>query len=280
MNILGYLLLLLSLGMISYYFTPLVINKIQEREEVKIKKASKELEKMFVSIPLRKLKILSLGAVLVGAFAGFIFFRFIGAAAGAFLGFSFPYFLVRFKKKKRKAMFAGQLVDAINILNGGLKAGLSFNQSLDMVISDMAAPISDEFSLVSREIRMGSSLEEALVNLDQRMDIEELRFVVAAILVAREVGGDLPSVLSQLVDTLRDRFRLKENIKTYTLQGRAQAYIISLIPIVFLFVVLQRNPRHFDIMLNSEIGRIFLVVAALLNIVGIFLIVKMSKMNI
>jgi len=144
----------------------------------------------------------------------------------------------------------------------------------------MPPPVSDEFSLVLREVEMGVSLDEALEHLDKRLNIEELKFVISAVLIAREIGGDLPSVLNKLMYTLRDRLRLKENIKTYTMQGSAQGYLISAIPIVFLFIVLRQNPHHFDIMFSSEIGKILLGAGVLLNTIGIFLIVKISKIKI
>lgn len=277
---LAYGLIGLAVVILSYQFCFWLVRKIQEREAKKIEHISRELTKLSVSLPLKKLKLFSLAAIAAAGVAGFIFMGVIGLAVGASAGFFLPYSLIRFYKGRMENKFVGQIVGAIQILRSGLKSGLSFTQSLEMVTVDMPSPISDEFSLVSKELRMGSSLEDALTHLEERRKNEELSFVISAILVAREVGGDLPSVLEKLDETLRDRARLRENIKTYTLQGRAQAYIISAIPVVFLFIVLQRDRHHFDIMLQNELGRMLLIAAAVLNVVGLFVIFKMSKMKI
>jgi len=269
-----------SIFIIFYFTSSDVVQRLKREEKLKLIRTSKELEKIFVKVSLRRLKIFSLIVILIGALGGFLVFKMIGLVIGAVLGFLFPIILLNLSKKARKNKFNKQLLDAVRLLNSGVKIGLSFIQSIEMVAKDMPPPTSEEFSLVIAECKMGVSLEEALMRLDARLNLEELKFVLTAILVAKEVGGDLPSVLQKLTITLRERFRLKENIRTYTLMGRAQGYLISAIPIVFLFLVLQNNPQHFDIMFSSDIGRLMLVGAAFLNIIGIFIIIKMSKIRI
>jgi len=269
-----------SIFTIFYFTSPDVVNRIKKEEELKLRRTSQELEKIFVNVSLKRLKIFSTIVILFGSVIGFILFKIVGLVVGAVIGFMFPLMILNLSKKMRKSKFNKQLVDAVRLLNSGVKVGLSFIQSIEMVAKDMPPPISEEFALVFAECKMGVSLEEALVRMDSRLQLEELKFLITAILVAREVGGDLPSVLHKLTSTLRERFRLKENIKTYTLMGRAQGYLISAIPIVFLVLVLQKNPKHFDIMLSSDIGRIILIGAFLLNVVGIFVIIQMSKIEI
>jgi len=131
-----------------------------------------------------------------------------------------------------------------------------------------------------REVKVGISLEEALIHLNKRMPSEELDLIVSAILVGRETGGDLTKVFSRLVTTIRDRAALKENVKTLTLQGRLQGIIMSLIPIVFAVIVYKMNPHHFDIMFSDDLGRILLGVAVVLQIVGVILLKIFSKVDI
>ena len=114
---------------------------------------------------------------------------------------------------------------------------------------------------------LGISLEESLVRLNKRMDLEELGLVVNALLVARETGGELTKVFSRLNVTIRDNHKLKENIKTLTLQGRLQGAIMSFLPIVFVAWVLSVNKHHFDIMMNSDLGRMLLVAAEIIWII-------------
>lgn len=280
LNLLVYAAVFFSIVIISYYFFPLVFARIKQSQDAKLNKASQELEKLFISVSLHRLRLLFLVIILIAAGLGFVLFKIIGLVIGIAIAFLFPLLAIKFVKGARKRRFGQQLIDAIMVLNSSLKAGLSFTQAIDMVSQEMPAPICEEFFLAYKQIKMGVSLEETLRNLDRRMDMEELKFVTSAILVAQKVGGDFPSVLTKLVSTLRDRIKLKENITTYTLQGKAQGYIISFIPLVFLFIVLRQNPHHFDIMLSTDLGRVLLAAAVLLNTIGIFFILKMSKIKV
>jgi tight adherence protein B len=112
------------------------------------------------------------------------------------------------------------------------------------------------------------------------MPSEEMTLVVSAVLVARETGGDLTKVFSRLVETIRDRIKLREMVATLTLQARLQSIIISLLGPVFVYVVRKIKPDHFDIMLKDDLGRLFLGIAVALQILGIILIVIFGKIEI
>ena len=275
-----YLLIMSSLATLSYHILPLFLEKMEKRQNAKLKKSSAELENIFIRVPMRKLKLFFAAITVVCAVLGFMLFQFIGLAVGVTLSFFVGPMVINMKKQSWKTKFAQQLVDAVLLINSCLKAGLSLLQAIEMLCEDMPPPISQEFSLVIGECKMGSSLDQALDNLNRRMDIEELKFITSAILVARETGGDLPSVLSRLVDTLRDRARLVENIRTYTLQGRAQGIIMSVIPVFFVCIVLTQNRQHFDIMFTSDIGKFLLVLAGVLQVMAFIFIGKISKVKI
>lgn len=202
------------------------------------------------------------------------------APVGAVIGFMIPAFLKRFQENKRKNLFLKQLLDGIMLMISCLKAGLSLTQAIEVLTQEMPDPIAAEFKEMLKGLRIGASIEDCFDALYMRMPSEELKLMFSSILVARQTGGDLPKVLTKLVDTLRDRNKLKENIETYTIQGRLQAVIMGCIPIVFVFVVLKQDPHHFDIMLENDIGRIMLLIAVVLQIVAIIVINKLSKIRI
>ena len=143
----------------------------------------------------------------------------------------------------------------------------------------MPAPVSEEFGWVLKEMKMGISLEESLQRLNRRMPSEELRLITNAILIASLTGGDLPKVFSRIVTTILDNRKVKENIKTLTIQGRLQGSIMSALPFIFVWWLLTFNKGQFDIMYNSETGRMLLFVAAGLLVVGITLIRKFSTLK-
>jgi tight adherence protein B len=213
-----------------------------------------------------------LGAVV---FKSFIFFV-LGAGFGLFV----PNLMVQMQERNRRNKFNNQILDSIMILSSSLKGGLSLLQSLEVLVEEMPAPMSQEMGLVVRENKMGVSLEESLKHLMERMKMEELGLVVNSILVARETGGDLTKVLSRLSTTIRDNRKLKDSIKTLTMQGRMQGIIMSFLPFMFIWWVLSFNKGHFDIMLKNELGRMLLFIAAILQVIGMVLIKKFSTINV
>jgi len=145
-------------------------------------------------------------------------------------------------------------------------------QGLEVLVEEMPAPINQELGLVIRENKMGIPLEECLNRLNKRLNIDELGLVVNALLVARQTGGELPKVFSRLTVTIRDNRKLKESIKTLTLQGRLQGLIMSILPFAFVAWVLSVNKHHFDIMLETDTGRMLLILAVILQCCGMILI--------
>jgi len=133
---------------------------------------------------------------------------------------------------------------------------------------------------LSREVKVGVTLEEALMRLDRRMPSEEMTLVSSAVMVARETGGDLTRVFSRLVETIRDRIKLRELVATLTLQARLQSFIISAIGPVFFLIVRKMDPNHFNVMWEDEYGRIMLLAAIVLQVVGIFLIFLFGRVRI
>jgi tight adherence protein B len=210
----------------------------------------------------------------------FVLKSLLGAVVGFFLGLFIPHVVVRIMETRRKNKFASQLVDGIMVLSSSLKAGLSLLQSLEVLVEEMPPPISQELGLVVRENKMGVVLEDSLKSLNKRMGIEELELLVNALLVARETGGDLIKVFSRLTITIRDRQKLREKIKTLTLQGRLQGILMSALPFVFVAYVTTVNRSHFDIMLQTDNGRFLLILAVVLQAIGMFLIRKFSRIKI
>jgi tight adherence protein B len=182
--------------------------------------------------------------------------------------------------KRRRQKFILQLVDGLMVMNSCLKGGLTLVQSFEVLSEEMAPPLSHEISLLNREIKVGVTLEEALLRLEKRMPSEEMTLITSAILVARETGGDLTKVFSRLVETIRDRIKLREMVTTLTLQARLQSIIISMLGPVFFVVVRKIRPDHFDVMWRDELGRMFLLIAIGLQILGIILIIIFGKIEI
>lgn len=270
-----------SVVLLSQVLLPVPLRIYHETQEKKAQEASKKLENLFLEIERKKITFIFIIVPLLFAAVGFFFFQNpIGAVAGGVLGFILPNIFIKMWEKARQQKFETQLLDSLMMLSGSLKAGLSLLQSLEVLVDDAYPPLSQEFGLVLKEVKMGMGLEESLRRLNKRMPSEELIMLISSILVAQETGGDITKVFSRLAVTMRNNRKLKDNIKTLTLQGRMQGIIMSILPFIFIWWVLTFNRQHFDILLESETGRVLLIIGAVLQTVGLFLIYKFSIIKI
>jgi len=281
MVILLSIIIMCSVVLIVLSIFPVILQRLQTWQKKQEDIVAIEMDKMFYDKSPKKIVLLYFILPPVLGLGAYLLLRLpIFVVLGLLVGLAIPNLIIKLRYKQRIQKFNGQLLDAINLLSSCLKGGLSLLQGFEVLIEEMPAPISQEFGLVVRENKMGIPLEESLVRLNKRMDIEELGLIVNALLVARETGGELTKVFSRLSVTIRDNRKLKESIKTLTLQGRLQGAIMSVLPILFVAWVVSVNKHHFDIMLNSDIGRLLLIVAVILQVVGMILIKKFSTIKI
>jgi tight adherence protein B len=189
--------------------------------------------------------LIALCILLGGLFTWFIGNRhpisaLIGAAAGAFA----PRFYVKSQQKRRLQKFNDQLPDMLNLMVNGLRAGYSTMQAMEAISKELPAPINDEFRRVVQEMQIGISMETALENLLRRIPSDDLDFVVTAINVQREVGGNLSEILDNISFTIRERIRIKGEVRVLTAQVRTSGTILSLIPFGLTLVLWFLNPEY------------------------------------
>ncbi|MCB8978115.1 MAG: type II secretion system F family protein [Ardenticatenaceae bacterium] len=169
---------------------------------------------------------------------------FVLAAVGLLLGLRVPRFYVRTMAKRRMQAFDGQLSDTLNLWVNALRSGYSVLQSMEAIATELPAPVSVEFERVVQEVRLGLSVEQALANMYRRVPSEDLDLVITAVNIQREVGGNLAEVLDTISFTIRERVRIKGEIRTLTAQGRVSGWIISLLPLVLGFILYLINPEY------------------------------------
>ena len=264
-----------SVCLLSLVIMPLVEERRMKWQDKQEKTIGRQLDSMFSynKTPREIVRLHYILPFLCGALGYFLVAKnLLGIFCGAAVGFVIPSIILKARDGRRRQKFQGQILDGIMLLSSCLKGGLSLLQSFEVLVEEMPAPISQEFGLIVRENKMGVAIEESLRRMNKRMDMEELRLVVNSILVARETGGDLTKVFSRLCTTIRDNIKLKENIKTLTIQGKLQGFIMSVLPFIFVAWVVKFNKTHFDIMFQSDTGRMMLIVAVVLQLLGMFLI--------
>jgi tight adherence protein B len=186
---------------------------------------------------------------------------------GAVVGFFLPRMYVNRQKKRRLKRFNEQLSDMINLMVNGLRAGYSTMQAMESVSKEMPSPISDEFRRVVQEMQLGIPMEAALENLLRRIPSQDLDFMVTAVNVQREVGGNLSEILDTISFTIRERVRIKGDIQTLTAQVRTSGSVLSLIPVFLTLVLWFLNP---DYLLSLQGGGIYCVIGV--GVAVVFLI--------
>jgi tight adherence protein B len=199
---------------------------------------------------------------------------------GAIVGFFLPRWYVRRRQGKRINQFNKQLPDTITLIANALRAGSSFLQAIELVVRETRPPISTEFARVIREVNLGLPFEQALENLVRRVKSDDLELMVTAISIQYQVGGNLAEILDSIAYTIRERVRIKGEIRTLTAQQRMSGYVVAFLPIGlagFLFII---APSFMQPMLDPEVnilgipvGIILIATGATMMFIG-FLIIR------
>lgn len=206
---------------------------------------------------------------------------------GAIAGFFAPRFYVKRQQAVRIRKFDDQLGDMLNLMTNGLRAGYSINQAMEAVSRELPAPISDEFRRVVQEMQIGIPMESALDNLLRRIPSEDLDFVVTAINVQREVGGNLSEILDTISFTIRERVRIKGEIRVMTANVRTSGAILSLIPVGLALALWFLSPEYIGEFF-AENGFVpqplcgFIAVAVIIGLIlsGYFVMMKIADIEV
>jgi tight adherence protein B len=211
----------------------------------------------------------------IGAFAtvaGLVFFvTFSSIAIGAaalVLGGLGPYLYVRWKKGKRTLRLEGQLPEAIDLIARAVRAGHPLSEGLRMASEEAPEPLASEFRVTFEEQKFGLPFEEALLGLGDRVEVVDVRILITAILVQREVGGNLSEILEQIAETMRARFSLKRQVRVYTAQGRMSGYTLAALPIFVGVLISIINPEYMQTLFREPLGQALLVGAGVLQGIG------------
>lgn len=223
--------------------------------------------------------LLSLLTAVLGAAAGLLFGRPALFVLGAVAGGAAPTLWARRRVARRLASFERQLPDALTMIGGALRAGQSFLQAVDTVSREVPAPLGPELSRLVQETRVNVPLEDALRRLSARVGSPDLDLVVAAVSVQREAGGNLAQVIDRVGQTIRERLRLRGEIRTLTAQGRLSGFIVGSLPLVLGALIWWLNPEYLEILLTNALGQMMLGASAVLAVIGFLLIRKLVSVD-
>jgi tight adherence protein B len=191
-----------------------------------------------------------------------------------------PPLVLKFLGKRRKRVFQGQLADTLQLLAGSLKAGYSLMQGVAAVSEEIEGPMGKELRRVVIESRLGRPLEDSLNEAAARMESADFAWVVMAINIQREVGGNLAELLMSVADTMIQRERLRRDVKALTAEGRVSAVVIGILPIALGFAMFSINPTYVKVLFTDRLGRMLAVGSVLLAAVGFWWMKKTIEVEI
>jgi len=217
---------------------------------------------------------------MLGYLAGVVFLHKVAAGVLFMLAGFAPYLFVLHKKSQRMKAFAQEFPDAVDLLVSALRAGLSFAAAMQIVAEESPEPVRSEFAVTVEEQALGLDFREALVNLTRRVDSIDLKFFVTAVVLQRDTGGNLAEILENTAALIRDRFRVLGDIQTFTAQGRLTGVILMFLPMTMALYTWVLNPDYFKPMFEAQGGRNALVVAAIMQILGMLVIRKIVNIRV
>ena len=204
----------------------------------------------------------------------------VATILGCLAGFFGPRIYLTLLRNRRLQAFNDQLGDTINLMVNGIRAGYSVLQAMEAVSKEMGPPIAEEFGRVVREVQLGLTLEQAMNNMLRRVPSDDLDMMVTAINVQREVGGNLAEVLDAISYTIRERVRIKGEIRALTSYGRGAGNLLSAIPVILAVIIYLINPDFMSQLFTDRCGWVMLGMAFLGIVTGYLVIRKIVNIDI
>lgn len=246
---------------------------------------SKQLQRIIdqAGVPMKA------GALVLGmlSLAGLLFLlvltfldSLILAPVAAFVGGIVPYLYILRKRSKRQEQFESLLPEAVDLITNALRSGFSLESALRMVASEIPDPLGIEFALTFEEQNLGVSISEAFSNMERRVESEDLSLFTTALLIQKKTGGNLVEILEKIGSTIRERFKLKREIKIFTAQGRFSGFVLVFLPIIMAVAILTISPDYLKTLLVEKAGNYLLGAAIIMQIVGILVIRRIVNIRI
>lgn len=248
------------------------------------KKVQAHIQQAGLDWTVGKLMLMSAVAALVGAVLGTkltVMMTPLLSAVALGLGAAFlPYLIVLRKRAKRLGLFEEQFPEALDFLARAMRAGHAFSVSLEMLADESPEPLAREFRQVFNEQNLGSPIEQALKNLAVRMPLLDVSFFVSAVMLQKETGGNLSEILNKLSYVIRERFKLKGQVKAASAHGRVTGLILTVMPIILMFALMAIAPGYLQGMAKDPDGKWLIVGAICGQFLGYFFIRRIINIKV
>jgi len=220
-------------------------------------------------------------AGLVGAALAWEFFGGILAVlCAAVIGFLLPLVWLRIAVERRRDAFEHGLPDALDRVTGALRAGYGLEYGFDIVARESSGPCAEEFGQILQELNLGADLDETLARLVERVESEDARLLATAVAVQRRTGGNLIEVLVQMSQTLRERERLRRDVRVLTTAPRVSGYVVALLPLLTMAAMFVMSRYYIDALFSEPLGRVAAAAGGVLVVVGLFLNRRIAQVDL
>lgn len=296
MNTYYIVLLLMLIGMLAIFFSVYKIvsdknDEIMLATQKYMQKSSAwadDYSRQFLDI---NVKYIVLGTLAFFAFVGLLFGVIFGGifgfivfsvffSLGMFVGLKMPGLVLGVLKKRRGEKINAQLMDALILLSNSLKSGMDIVQGFDMVSRDLRPPISDEFGLVIKNYKLGTPFEKALEGMEERVESRLLSYMVKAIVLQRQVGGNLTKIFERIVENIREESKLEEKLQAMTAQQRIQALVVGVMPWIMVGIMFVFQPETMKNFYSSKIGAVVLILCIIWIVIGIKMVNKLGEIKV
>lgn len=259
-----------------------LVARILRRQRATIQKeADSTLQDMFIFVDPQKLFYWNAGALFVIPAVLWVATENPVLTMGAAICLLIlPRWLTKRLKRKRYEAFEKQLPDSLLMISGSMRAGAGVNLAIESMVSESRPPLSQEFDLLLREMRVGVDFDTALTNMEARLPIQDFVMVVSAMRIAREVGGNLADILESIADTLRKKHVMEGKINALTAQGKIQGLVMTCLPLFLMGALYKMEPEAMAPLFHTPMGWAVLTVIAVMEILGYFFIQKIVTIDV
>jgi tight adherence protein B len=202
------------------------------------------------------------------------------AGAATIAGSAVPCGVLRFKRNRRMKAFNAALPEAIDLMSRSLLAGHSMGSSIELIAEQSPEPLAFEFVQVYQQQRLGLQFRDALLQMGSRMPSRDLQFLITAILVQKETGGDLTEILARASHVIRERIHIEGEVRTRTAQGRLTGWVLGLLPVVMLVLINLVSPGYSSVLFHDPIGQKLLYAGGTLILIGGLIIRKVVDVQV
>ena len=277
----GLVLVFVGVRMFAVFDHEKILGRFSRDYAVKSEQWNRDFSRQFINVEIKYIVIAPIAlAGLIGLVTMNIFVFIILLIFGAYIGLNAPVWVLGYLKARRGKQIDAQLMDALILLSNGLRSGLDIVAGFDMVAKDIGAPMSDEVSMVLKNYQLGTSFEKALEGMGERVGSRLLDYMIKAIVLQRQVGGNLTKVFERIVENIREESKLEEKTKALTAQQKIQSIVVGIMPWIMFAVMFFFQPETMGKFYFSALGVIVLCFCAVWIGIGMMLVRKMGDIQV